>query len=76
MTGLQPGTDYFVRAYAINKTDTTYGNTISFSTQDFETVSDIEGNEYRTITIGTQTWMAMNLKTKKYNDGDCHPVSD
>ncbi len=32
-------------------------------------VADIEGNNYATIQIGTQTWMAENLRTATYNDG-------
>jgi uncharacterized protein (TIGR02145 family) len=59
--GTEPGTDPDPILVHLNP-NLTYGS-----------VTDIDGNSYATIQIGTQTWMAENLRTTKYCNGDPIP---
>ncbi len=36
-------------------------------------VTDIDGTVYKTVAIGAQEWMAQNLRTTKYKNGDVIP---
>ena len=75
ITGLQPATTYYVRAYATNGAGTAYGNQVSFTTTNTNgpcpgaaTVTDADGNVYNTVLIGQQCWMKENLRTTRYAD--------
>lgn len=81
---LNPNTVYYIRAYVQGSTGTLYGNEISITTNvvpqpilnpnlSYGSVSDIDGNNYPTIQICSQIWMAKNLNTSKYKNGDIIP---
>ncbi len=69
----------------IEAQDTLYihqnGNLVKFATAKIDSITfktnattDIDGNIYHYLIVGTQTWMVENLRTTKYRNGD--PIPD
>ncbi len=78
LTSLTPGTTYYIRAYAKNGAGTAYSNEITFTTYNADAITDVDGNYYNIVNIGSQTWIAGNLRVIHFNDGttDIPNVSD
>jgi uncharacterized protein (TIGR02145 family) len=84
LKNLSPSTTYYARCYAKNSQGiVVYGNEVSFSTgtpipgircPGTPSVTDIDGNLYHTVQIGTQCWTQSNLKVSKYRNGDSIPT--
>jgi uncharacterized protein (TIGR02145 family) len=78
LTQLRPNKTYYYRAFARNVVGTVYGSEYSFTTKpiEFGIVADFEGNQYKTIALGKQVWMAQNLRVSKYKDHTDIPTSN
>lgn len=70
ITGLIPGTVYYLRSYAINSDGISYGTLDVFTTK----IADADGNVYNTLYLKDKIWMVENLKTTRYNDGTAIPL--
>jgi uncharacterized protein (TIGR02145 family) len=82
LTGLTANTTYYVRAYATNSAGTAYGNEVSFTTTaggggivtNPGAGVTFDGYTYSSIVLGNgQEWMAENLRTTSYANGDPIP---
>ena len=61
LTNLSAGTKYYVRAYAINEVGTSYGSTVSFTTEEISSTNNTE-NGYQYVDLGLSVkWATCNV---------------
>ena len=74
------GSNSISGVYSVSSTTSESGDQLKISNGKFTkvlitsmsygSVEDYEHNQYKTIIIGSQTWMAENLRSRIYSDGD------
>ncbi len=77
ISGLLPSKIYNFITYATNSAGTTFGHVETFTSaagpDGCNTLTDIDGNVYNAVLIGSQCWMKENLKTTSYKNGSPIP---
>ena len=73
ITGLTTGRTYYYQIIAYNEVGEGVGSNIISTPLPVITVTDIDGNIYTTVIIGTQEWMVQNLRTLHYADNSPIP---
>ena len=66
--------NHILKAIAIDEKGKESEDYITVITTTGETVSDIDGNTYKALQIGDQTWMAENLRVTHYPNGNSVPL--
>jgi uncharacterized protein (TIGR02145 family) len=81
INNLEPNKIYYVKTFAQNSGGQSITNEFSFTTLEKyyiseSTVTDIDGNVYRTVRIANTEYMTENLRTSRLNDGTLIPLVD
>jgi uncharacterized protein (TIGR02145 family) len=73
INGLSIDSTYYARAYAINSLGVKYGKDLIFNVGYYASgqgITDAGGITYETVIIGNQEWMAENLRSSRFCNGE------